>query len=266
MKSFLSKNQLIAITFLITSWLGICILSIVLLNTPIYIKNLGNTLEQNGNFVNSISVSGNGKVIVQPDMATISLSVSELANTSQDALSKANEKINAITEIVLQNQVNSSDIKTTQFNISAEYDYSTFSQTPKLKGQRATIGISVDIKNIDSKAAKATKIIDELSTIDTIQIGSIYFDLEDKQSAYLKAREIAFKEAEAKAQQLARLSNVRLLKPVSINDSSSSFVVQRDIMPLSSLEAPALQDKSTTIISPGEMELSISLNVLFGIE
>lgn len=263
MNSGFSKNQIIAVGGIVCVVITVVAVALIMLNTPIYIRNMGTSVEQNGAIVNTITVAGDGKVTVQPDMATITFTVSELADTSEQALANANVKINQVTDILKNNGVAQSDIKTSQFSIYPEYDYS-ISGNSTIKGQRASIGVTVDIKGIDATASKATKIIDEVAKIDKIQLGSISFDLENKEAAFSKAREAAYNKAKQKAEDLARLSGVKLLKPVSVTDYSNDVSSPAPIA-LNATASVAEGSKSTSL-STGDLELSISVNVIFGIE
>jgi len=262
MNSF-SKNQIIALGGISALVVTVIVLAVVFLNTPIYTRNLGTSVEQNGAIVNTITVAGDGKVTVTPDMATVTFTISEIADSSAKALENANVKMNQINEILKSNGVENSDIKTSQFSIHPEYDYSRIGGTPIVTGQRATMGVTVNIKGLDVKASKATKIIDEVSKVDDIQLGSIYFDVENKEEAYNQARELAFNKAKQKATDLAGLSGVKLLKPVSISDYS---VNTSNPGPSPFMTASVEDSTKSTSLSTGELELSINLNVIFGIE
>lgn len=61
---------------------------------------------------NAIIVNGQGKVTVQPDIAIVSVGVSNTAKTSQEASQKVAEKINQIIQILKKNNIKSEDIKT----------------------------------------------------------------------------------------------------------------------------------------------------------
>jgi uncharacterized protein len=237
--------------------------ALIFSNANLYIKNLGTSLVQDGRLVNTISVSGDGKVFAKPDMVTLTITASKVGNSSAEALEMANTQINKARDIILGKGVDAIDIQTSQFSIYPEYEYRNSSSI--LIGQRATVGISIDIKRIDDKATKATDIIDEVASIDDIQIGSISFDIEDKTALFTQARELAYNKAKQKASELAKLSEVSLLDPVSISDTSY------DITPPSPMLNYAY-DKATTAsegasqISTGQLELSINLSVVFGIE
>lgn len=253
-----NKNFLIHAVFLV----GFLFAVFLILNKDIYIKNLGTSLEQNGVVVNSISVSGEAKVYVKPDMASITFSISELADNSKNALEKTNTKINQIIQILTSQGIDSKEIQTSQLSINPEYDYLV--DRSVLKGQRATVSLSVKIKGIDDSASKASTIIDEVAKVENVQIGSIIFDLENKDSALKDARAKAFEKAKLKATELSSLSSVNLLAPVSIVDNSSN--IESTPILYSARSALAGDSASGTSLSSGELTVSVSLQVIFGID
>ncbi|MCL4384123.1 SIMPL domain-containing protein [Patescibacteria group bacterium] len=234
--------------------------------TGIYIKSVGGAVDSSGKVSNTISVTGDGKVSAKPDMATVGLSFSELAATSKDALDKVNQKISQTRTILKNNGIPDTDITTSGLNIYPEYDYSN--NVRRLTGQRASESLSVKVKKIDDKAAKAAKIIDELSTIDNVQLSGISFDIEDKTKLFSQARELAFNKAQQKATELAKLSGVSLAKPVSITDTVYDVTPMPMYTNLSmkALSAPlGAGAADSTAIATGQMDVSVNLNILWGI-
>lgn len=243
--------------------LAIILSAVLISRTGIYIKNTGGA-ESNGKISNTISVSGDGKVFAKPDMVNLTVSFQETASTSKDALSKVNQKIDSALKILKDNKVDDSDITTNRFNISPEYDYSNSSR--KIIGQKASQTLSVKIKKIDDKATKATKIIDELSAIDNLQVSGISFDIEDKTEFFSQARELAFNKAKQKAEELAKLSKVKLTKPISITDNTYDVSpVTANVSQLKSLSIESASS-SDSQISTGEMNISSDISILWGIE
>ncbi|MFA5750155.1 MAG: SIMPL domain-containing protein [Candidatus Shapirobacteria bacterium] len=241
--------------------LAIILSAIFISRTGIYIKNTGG-VESNGKISNTISVTGDGKVTAKPDMATLVFGFNETDSTSKAALEKVNQKVTQAQKILKDNNISDKDITTTNLNIYPEYDYST--RSPRLTGQRASQTLEVNVKKIDDKASKVAQIIDQLSAIDNIQINSITFDIEDKTKLFSEARELAFKKAEQKAQELAKLSKVKLTKPVSISDSTYDVV-----SPISNVALKSFSVDSAgggTSVATGEMNISINLSILWGIE
>jgi len=245
---------IVSLSLIFSTWL--------MLRTGIYIKNTGG-VESNGKISNTISVTGDGKVSAKPDMAVLVFGFNETDSTSKAALDKVNQKITQAQKILKDNNISDKDITTTNLNIYPEYDYST--KSPKLIGQRVSQTLEVKVKKIDDKASKVSQVIDQLSAIENIQINSITFDIEDKTKLFSQARELAFQKAEQKAQELAKLSKVKLTKPVSISDSTYDVVSPVSNMSFKSLSADSAGGGGTSVAT-GEMNISINLSILWGIE
>jgi uncharacterized protein YggE len=156
-------------------------------NRNLYQEHRG--VESNGKISNTISVTGDGKINAKPDMAQVTVGFQETASTSREALDRVSQKINQVTKILKDNGISDKDITTSNLNVYTEYDYSNTSR--RIIGQRASETLEVKIKNLDDKATKASKIIDEVSAINNIQINGIYFDIEDKTKLFSQARELA---------------------------------------------------------------------------
>jgi uncharacterized protein YggE len=243
--------------------LAIVASSVFISKTGVYIKNTGG-VESDGKISNTISVNGDGKVSVKPDMVELNIGFQETASTSKGALDKVNQKVDSAIKILKDNGIPDSDITTKNLNVYTEYDYS--SSVRRIIGQRASQSLEVKIKKIDTKAAKASKIIDELSVIDNLQMNGIYFDIEDKAEFFTKARELAFNKAKQKAEELAKLSKVKLTKPISISDSTYD-VSPRAYSNVTNFKAlQAGSAANDTQISTGEMDISANISILWGIE
>ncbi len=258
------KNQLTILFAVLVLCIGGVVATVILSNTDFYIQNLGTSLVQDGKLVNTITVSGDGKVFAKPDMAELSITISELAPNSNDALTNANKKIDQVLNVLRANSIDSGDIQTSQLNIYPEYDYTK--GIAVIKGQRATVTLNVKIKKIDDKATKVTKIIDEVAKVDKVQLGSITFDIEDKTTFFSQARAEAFKKAKQKAEELATLSGVKLLKPVSITDVTYDVSTPRPLVAPTLDSSKGVESSGSTQVSTGQLEVRINLNVIYGIE
>jgi len=93
---------------------------------------------------NTVSVMGEGKVSVSPDTLVINISVSELADTTEQAQLQSNEKINKVREILKNMDIPEKDLKTTNVNVSPEYDW-TDASGRKMLGYRARHNLSISV-------------------------------------------------------------------------------------------------------------------------
>jgi len=211
----------------------------------------------NGSGSEGISVTGEGRVSVTPDMAVLSIGVS----TKEDTVAAANAAVQTAMDRLLSslkgNGIAEKDIQTSQFSINPEYDYQ-FSQ-PRLTGYRVTHMLQVKVRAID----QAGKVIDDSveAAGDLVQVGSINLTVDDTSPMAGQARELAMADAKAKAEALARLAGVNLGKPISI--SESSYTPTPAVM--YDRAAGAEMAPASTSISTGELEVVVSVQITYAI-
>jgi len=203
-----------------------------------------------------ISVSGEGKVSGAPDIAVLTLGVSVLAPSVKDARDQAATAMNGVVDSIKGNGVDGKDIQSTQFSIQPEYDYR--GDTQELRGYRVTNIVTAKVRNIDNTG----KVIDDAVAAggDLTQVQGIDFTIDDPDKLQDEARAEAVRDAQTKAERLADLAGVKLGKPISISESGAPS-------PMASREAllgGAASDVSP--IEPGEMEVTLDVQVLYAIE
>ena len=204
-----------------------------------------------------ISVSGEGRVSVAPDMALLSIGVSSKEDTVAAANSAAQAAMDRLLSSLRADGVAEEDIQTSQFSINPEYDYQFNEQ--KLTGYRVTHMLQVKVRDID----RAGEVIDGgvEAAGDLVQVDSISLTVDDTSAMANQARELAMADAKAKAQELARLADVELGKPISISESSYTpgppVYYDRAVA-----EAGAL---AQTSISAGELEVVVSVQITYTI-
>lgn len=257
----MENNKNITPTIIIA--LAVILSAFFISRTGVSIKSTGG-VESNGRISNAITVSGDGQVFAKPDMVQLNVGFQETALTSKDALDKVNNKVDEALKVLKNNNIPDADITTNNISVYTEYDYSNSAR--RVIGQRASQSLSIKVKKIDSKAAKAVKIIDELSTINNIQMNGISFDIEDKTDLFSKARELAFNKAEQKAQELAKLSKTRLTKPISISDSTFDVSPMPMTSNVAQFKSMAIDSANQTQIATGEMNVNANLSIVWGME
>jgi len=169
---------------------------------------------------NTINVMGEWKAEIAPDSMRIYFSVSELADTTQEAQTLTNTKANQLKIILGSYDIPESDIKTESVSINEEYDWTEWGRN--LLGYRATQSITVTIEDPEF-ARIGGEIIDEVAQIGGVKVNNTSFVLKDKDTAMAEAREEAFQDAQKKAQQLADAGNLHLKKALSISDTSINY-------------------------------------------
>jgi hypothetical protein len=202
-----------------------------------------------------IWVNGEGKVTTAPDIATLSLGVEAQAKTVAEAQSQAAEAMERVMTALTDNGVAKKDIQTRYFSITQVTRWDDEKQQEVVIGYRVTNMVIAKIREIDKTGA----IIDAVAAAggDFTRINSISFSVDDPSPYYKEAREKAMADARAKAEQLAELSGVNLGKPTYISEGTI-YPVYPTVYKEAAASAP-------TPISPGELELTLNVQVVYAI-
>ncbi len=218
---------------------------------------LGEITELNlSNQQQGIWVNGQGEVMAEPDIATLRLGIEAEAVSVAVAQADAAEAMERVMEALKDNGIADKDIQTQSFSIRRMTRWDRDTEKEVTTGYRVTNMVSVKIRDI----SKAGAVIDSVASAggDFTRIDSINFSVEDPSGYYQAAREEAMDNARAKAQQLADLAGVTLGEPTFISESSfsPSPIIQRGDFAME--EAAVMAEMA---ISPGELEISINLQV-----
>ena len=203
-----------------------------------------------------ISVSGIGEVTGTPDTVEVDLGVSILADTVDEATSKAAERADALIAALASNDVAKDDITTTDYSIYPEYDYPNNKQ--RLTGYRVSNTVRARIRNIEETGA----VLDSVTTAagDEVRVSRLRFSIEDDAELTSAAREAAWNDALTKATQLAELSGQKLGAVTSILES-----VNKPPLPIP-FERALAADQTMSPIEPGASPVTITLQVEFAFE
>jgi len=217
---------------------------------------LGNSSQQAGIWVN-----GQGKVSVVPDLVNLSLGIEAQATTIAEARSQAAEAMDKVMATLKAGGIAEKDIRTSRFSIYPITKWDRETEEEKRVGFRVTNMVNAEIRELE----KVGQIIDSVAEAggDLTRIQGISFTVEDPTIHQSQAREKAFADANAKAQQLAGLAGVTLGKVTYLTESSgyASPRIEGQVF----LER-ADAGSAPTSISPGEQEIGVSVQVGYGIE
>lgn len=211
--------------------------------------------QQEGIFVN-----GRGEVAVVPDVATLRLGIEAQSHSVAAAQSQANETMDQVMAALTANGVAEKDIQTQYFNIHRVTRWDNERQQEIVIGYRVTNMVAAKIREIDN----AGTIIDAVAVAggDLTRIDSISFSVDDPSAYHQEARQKAMADARAKAEQLAELAGVELGKPTYI---SENVYIPSPVYPQRFLEGVAAAPAAETPISPGEMEISLTVQVVYAV-
>ncbi len=158
-----------------------------------------------------VSVTGQGKITYQPDIATISLGVQvDKISQADAALKQLNDKMDAVVAAIKKAGVADEDIKTQNYSIYPQYDYINNAST--LAGYNANQQLAVKVRDLKDEAV--SKIITAATKAGANQVNGITFDVANLEQLKQQARILAITDAKSKAGALAAAADVKLKRIV----------------------------------------------------
>jgi uncharacterized protein YggE len=199
-----------------------------------------------------VTVNAEGIVQVTPDAVRLNASVSLVAGTSAQALSKTSTAAAKVRAALVAKKIATKDIKTTSISVYPEYNYTQDKGSVQI-GYRASQSFEVIVRN----AASAGAVVDDvvIAAGDDVQIqGATPFVL-DSAKATASARAAAVANARAKAKSYAELLDVKLGKVTYLVENSSPV----SYSPIMGIAKAA--DSGATEIDLGNQDVTVSITI-----
>lgn len=204
------------------------------------------------NKTTTFDVTGEGKVTVKPDIATVTAGISANGATVKTVQDQINAVATKVSSAVKAQGVADKDIQTTNYNVSPEYDYTN---GQRIKGYQASTNLSIKVRDIN----KVNQVIDASIGNGANQISGINFDVDDKSKAENQARQIAVDQAKKKAENAAKIAGLKLGKIINY---SENFQGIRPIMMANSLAKEAVGGVPTQVES-GSTDITIDVTLSY---
>lgn len=206
---------------------------------------------------NTISVHGTGTVKVEPDVLDIVFAAEGNALTSKTAYDQMAEASGKIAKIVKDAGVDNKDIQSSQIYLSPTYDYTD--GRARLTGYTASITITVRLR----KPEKASGILDDAAAAagDALRLRGMTWSVDDPSKALADARTAAMKDAQDRAETLAKAGGADLGRVITIVESGQNVT-------------PPAFDGGTkdeaagpgVVIEPGTESIIVNVDVIFEID
>ncbi len=204
---------------------------------------------------NAISVSGEGKVSAEPDMAEIIIGVESRAPTAKEAASQNSEDMNEVMAVLEGMGIAEEDIQTIDYSIRVEMDYRG-DEGPKVVGYVVDNAVRVKVRDLDLVG----DLLDQATEAGANNIYGITFTVEDPRPFQEQAREMAVAEARSKAGQLAEAADVRLGDLLSL----SEYLVGGPVYVERAAAAEGMGGGAPPI-SPGQLEITVQVQMSYEI-
>lgn len=206
---------------------------------------------------NTISVHGMGTVRVEPDVLDIVFAAEGNALTAKAAYDQMAGASEQIAKVVKDAGVDKKDIQSSQIYLNPTYDY-TEGRT-RLTGYTASITITVRLR----KTEKASDILDGAAAVtgDALRLRGMSWSVDDPSKALDEARTAAMKDAQARAETLAKAGGADLGRVITIVESSQN------------VSPPPFDGGSkdegagpSVVIEPGTESIVVNVDVIYEID
>lgn len=198
-----------------------------------------------------IAVSGEGKAVAQPDMASLTLGVSARGATAQEAMAAAGAAMSRVIERVKAVGIPDADMRTTDIAL-----YPQYAERNQIIGYEARNTVQVTVRDLD----KAVWVLDGAVEAGANQTYGISFGLQDPEALRLKALQDAVRAARARADVLAASLGVRIVGVRGVSDGGQPVPV-----PVRAGGEAAPAADLATPIERGQLTVYERVNVVFDI-
>jgi uncharacterized protein len=206
----------------------------------------------------TLSITANGDVTRQPDIAWITAGVQNEAKTAREAVAANARDMAGVMSALKAAGIADKDVQTSNFSLNPRYDYvkeGSTSGRQVLAGYTVSNQVTAKVSKLDALGAT----LDALVSAGGNTIHGIRFALDNDKPAIDEARRQAMQAAVQRANLYAEAAGYKVTRIVSINESSQSFEPQPKVFMARAMAAEA----SPTPIASGELTFSASVTVLF---
>ena len=216
---------------------------------------MANTYSQEQKQVPMINVSGEGKVKVAPDQASISISIETKGVKADDVKRENDKKMDGILKFIKKSNIDSEDFQTQRIALNPNYDYEK-----KKYNYVATQTVQILLKDLSKYDALMEGLVNEgINRIDNVEFkSSKMIQLQSE------ARKLAMKDAKAKAEDFVSVLGQKVGKAILISDNSQIYVPQPRMYAMKSMAMSDSAPRETLAI--GEIEITANVSVNFILE
>lgn len=215
-------------------------------------------------FINSVStqkqttfdVTGEGKVTVVPDTASVSVGIEANAATVSSAQDQINGVINKVSDAIKQLGVDPKDIQTTNYNINPQINYAVGNQ--KITGYTASTNLSIKVKEL----SKINQVLDSATSNGANQVYGVNFELNDRTKAENEARTKAVTDAKRKAENAASIAGFKLGKIVNYSENFGNAPRPLPMLKTADIGGVA----NSTQVEPGSTDVTVSVTLSYELQ
>jgi uncharacterized protein YggE len=206
--------------------------------------------------VPQINVSGEGKVKVVPDQATIAVTVETKGTNAKDVKKQNDEKIEAVLKFIKKMNLAPADYKTQRVSLNPQYDYEK-----KKHSYNATQTIEILLRDL----SKYDELMEGLVNEGINRIDNVTFQSSKLAQYQSEARKLAMKEAKVKAEDYVSVLGQKVGRAMTISDNSQTYYPQPMYATMKTMERSDA-DAPRETLAIGEINITANVTVSFILE
>ena len=204
-----------------------------------------------------IAVTGTGQVESAPDMAVITLGVTEQAAQAQEAMRANSDAVARVLKRLYDLGVETRDVQTRDLSLSPVWSNRRSNQEtpPEITGYVASNRVVARVRDLSALG----RILDAAITDGANDFNGLQFSVAEPKPLADAARAKAVADAADKARQLAEAAGVTLGSVVSITEGGGGP------RPVPRMAEMAMADSGAVPVAAGEVSVSVSVSMVFEI-
>lgn len=206
--------------------------------------------------VPQISVSGEGKIKVIPDQATISATVETKGNNAKEVKQKNDEQIDAVLKLIKKMNLAPADYRTQRVALNPLYDYEKKKTT-----YNATQTIEIIVRDLN----KYDELMEGLVNQGINRIDNVVFQSSKLAQYESDARKLAMKDAKHKAEDYVSVLGQKVGRAMTISDNTQNYTPQPVYARFKTMAMESDSAKNETL-AVGEITITANVNVNFILE
>ena len=209
--------------------------------------------------VSSIRVTGDARVTAKPDRVQIDVGVTTRAALSQEAASKNAREVETVLAAVRKAAGPTGVLRTISYSLTPNYRYHPKEGEPTIEGYTALNVVQVQLDDLTRIGA----VIDAATQSGANRVQGIQFTLRDQDTVRAQALREAATRARAEVDVLAAALGVKVLRILSVEESSPRFAPVRvyggAARAMNAEAAPQTQVESGTLDVTADVTLSVEV-------
>ncbi|MEI6222455.1 MAG: SIMPL domain-containing protein [bacterium] len=214
------------------------------------------TIRPSAKDTEKLTISAEGKVNAQPDIAIFSVGVLTEGADSKKVKDENSVKVNAILAKIAAMGVDKKDLQTQQLNLQPKYDWGSGKST--LVGYTLQQNIEVTVRDI----SKAGDIFSEAANLGGNSMGNIRYEFSNIDDLKQQARKVALDNAKAKAEDLAKTAGISLGRLISFTENTVNS--PSPLYDLGTVKSLSVTTDAPTV-QAGSQDITAQLSVTFAI-